>query len=163
MSQKRGLGKGLEALIPIDESVPVSGGIATAPVTDIARNPRQPRTVFDEAELEELAASIRAHGVIQPLIVAESGPGRYTLIAGERRLEAAKRAGLEEVPILVREASEQQLLELALIENVQRADLSPLEAAEAYRHLAEDFGLSHSEIAQRVGKQRVTVTNTLRL
>ncbi len=163
MSQKRGLGRGLEALIPIDESA-VPAGVSSAPVEAVARNPRQPRTRFDDAELEELAASVREHGVIQPLIVTEGArPGKYTLIAGERRLEAARRAGLREVPVIVREASDQQRLELALIENVQRADLSPLEAAEAYRQLADDFGLSHGQIAQRVGKQRVTVTNTLRL
>ena len=164
MSQKRGLGKGLGALIPVDESLPPAGGVQQVPVAAVARNPRQPRQRFDEAELGELADSIRQHGVIQPLIVtAGPGPGGYTLIAGERRLEAAKRAGLAEVPVVVREASQQQLLELALIENVQRADLSPLEAAEAYRQLVDDFGLNHAEVAQRVGKQRVSVTNTLRL
>lgn len=169
MSRKRGLGKGLEALIPFDDSATTEAGVSTAPVDAIARNPRQPRSALDESELEELAASIREHGIIQPLIVTERAehvrgePGRYTLIAGERRLEAARRAGLAEVPVIVREATEQERLELALIENVQRTDLSPLEAAEAFRQLTEDFGLSHGEIAQRVGKQRVSITNTLRL
>lgn len=158
------MGRGLDALIPIGEGPKTSAGVTTAPVHAISRNPRQPRGILNETELEELAASIRKHGILQPLLVAESGsPGRYALIAGERRLEAARRAGLSEVPIIVREASDQQLLEVALIENVQRADLSPLEAAEAYRQLAEDFGLSHEEIARRVGKQRVSITNILRL
>jgi ParB family chromosome partitioning protein len=159
--QKRGLGRGLDALIPISES---SAGVSQLPISAILRNPRQPRTRFDPAALEELAASIREHGVLQPLIVAQtSTPGRYILIAGERRLEASKIAGLPTVPALIREATDQQLLELALIENIQRADLGPLETAHAYKHLAEDFKLSHDDIAARVGKKRVTVTNTLRL
>lgn len=161
MSPKRGLGKGLDALIPMG---PAASGVTRVPVGAIRPNPRQPRTFFDSAELEDLAASIREHGIIQPLIVSQdSDPTQYTLIAGERRLEAAKRAGLSTVPVLVREANEQQLLEIALIENVQRADLGPLETAEAFRQLSEDFGLSHEDIAQRVGKKRTTVTNTLRL
>ena len=161
MPPKRGLGRGLDALIPVSET---SGGISQLPIASITRNPRQPRTRFDPAALEELAASIREHGVLQPLVVAQGeAPGRYLLIAGERRLEASKIAGLPTVPALVREASDQQFLELALIENIQRADLGPLETALAYRHLAEDFKLSHEEIAARVGKKRVTVTNTLRL
>jgi ParB family chromosome partitioning protein len=134
------------------------------PVSAIGRNPRQPRARLDPTQLEELANSIREHGVIQPLILAQTSfPGQYTLIAGERRLEAAKLAGLGEVPAIVREATEQQLLEVALVENLQRSDLGPLETALAYRHLADDFGLSHEAIAARVGKKRVTVTNTLRL
>jgi len=133
-------------------------------VEKIRRNPRQPRSTIDPAELEDLAASIREHGVIQPLIVSRgTAPEEYILIAGERRLEASKLAGLERVPVLVRDASDQQRLELALIENLQREDLSPLETAEAYRHLHEDFGLSHEEVAKRVGKSRVSVSNTLRL
>jgi ParB family chromosome partitioning protein len=111
-----------------------------------------------------LANSIREHGVIQPLIVAQTNfAGQYTLIAGERRLEAARLAGLATVPAMVREATDQQLLELALVENIQRSDLGPLETALAYKHLADDFGLSHEMIAAKVGKNRVTVTNTLRL
>lgn len=158
---KRGLGRGLDALIPVSES---NSGVSQLPLSAITRNPRQPRTRFDPAQLEELAASVREHGVIQPLVVAQSGaPGRYVLIAGERRLEAAKIAGLPTVPALIREATDQQMLELALIENLQRADLGPLEAALAYKHLSEDFKLSHEEIAARVGKKRATVTNTLRL
>lgn len=158
---KRGLGRGLDALIPVSET---SAGATQLPVSAIGRNPRQPRTRLDPTELEELANSIREHGVIQPLIVAQSAyPGQYTLITGERRLEAARLAGLPTVPALIREATDQQLLELALVENLQRSDLGPLETAHAYKHLAEDFGLSHEEIAAKVGKKRVTVTNTLRL
>jgi ParB family chromosome partitioning protein len=163
MAKKSGLGRGLEALIPGGE-YPSMGGVITLRVDQIDRNPRQPRTHIDPEELSELADSIREHGVLQPLIVSEAQqPGQYLLIAGERRLLAARQAGLERVPVLIREASDQERLELALIENVQRADLSPLEAAEAYRQLADDFGLSHEEIAGRVSKSRVTVTNTLRL
>ncbi len=161
--KKSGLGRGLDALIPGKSSLPASG-ITQAPISNISRNPRQPRVHFDLGELAELAASIREHGVIQPLIVAQGNrPNTYTLIAGERRLEASIQAGLATVPVIVREATEQELLELALIENVQRADLSPLETAEAYRQLAEDFSLSQDEIAKKVGKSRVAVTNTLRL
>jgi ParB family chromosome partitioning protein len=159
--KKQALGRGLDALLPIEHA---STDVMLVPVGKINRNPRQPRTSIASDELEELAASIREHGVIQPLIVSR-GPitEEYTLIAGERRLEAAKLASLERVPVLVRDASDQQRLELALIENLQREDLSPLETAEAYRHLHEDFGLSHEEIAKRVGKSRVAVSNTLRL
>jgi ParB family chromosome partitioning protein len=139
-------------------------GVAHLPVAAIARNPRQPRARLAPDELEDLANSIREHGVLQPLIVAQGlAPGEYTLVAGERRLEAAKLAGLGTVPALVREATEQQLLEVALVENIQRSDLGPLETAQAYKHLSDDFGLSHEAIAARVGKKRVTVTNTLRL
>ncbi|MBU1661378.1 MAG: ParB/RepB/Spo0J family partition protein [Chloroflexi bacterium] len=168
MPRKRpGLGKGLDALIPMGDNAPPRqppGGVAEVSVTSITPNPRQPRLRFDTEELSELAASIREHGIIQPLIVS-GGPraGEYTLIAGERRLLAAKEAGLETVPVIVRETSEQERLELALIENVQRADLSPLEMAEAYRQLVDDFSLSHGVIAKQVGKSRVAVTNTLRL
>lgn len=164
MARKTGLGRGLDALIPGSER-PTAGGILEIPVENIERNPRQPRSVFDAAELEELSASIRRHGVLQPLIVTphEQEPGRYILIAGERRLMAARQAGLAQVPALVRQAADQDRLELALIENLQRSDLSPLESAEAYRQLAEDFNLSHDEIAVRVGKSRTAVTNTLRL
>jgi ParB family transcriptional regulator, chromosome partitioning protein len=162
MTPKRGLGRGLDALIPSGESA--GNGVAQLPVSAIARNPRQPRGRLNPTQLEELADSIRQHGVIQPLIVAQTPfAGQYTLIAGERRLEAARLAGLPTVPAIVREATEQQLLEVALVENIQRADLGPLETAQAYKHLADDFGLSHEEIAARVGKKRVTVTNTMRL
>jgi ParB family chromosome partitioning protein len=162
MSRRAGLGRGLESLIPSGE--PQTGGISQLAVESILPNPRQPRTRFDPEELAELAASIREHGVLQPLIVTQGQePDRYILVAGERRWLAARQAGLTHVPALLREASDQQRLELALIENVQRADLAPLETADAYRQLAEDFSLSHEEIALRVGKSRVAVTNTLRL
>ncbi len=160
MPRRAGLGKGLDALIP--SAAEEGEGVKQVAIEKISRNPRQPRRRFDERELEELAASIREHGVLQPLIVTPGEEG-YTLVAGERRLEAARRAGLRVVPVVVRQVAERQLLELALIENLQRSDLNPLEEAEGYRQLAEEFGLSHEEIAARVGKSRVAVTNTLRL
>jgi ParB family transcriptional regulator, chromosome partitioning protein len=167
MAQRKGLGKGLDALIPGGKTASVSSGsssgVQQAPVELIKRNPRQPRLKFNEDELNELAASIREHGVIQPLIVLANGDSTFTLIAGERRLQASQRAGLKTVPVIPRQANNQELLELALIENVQRADLNPMEEAEAYRHLADDFGMSHETIAKRVGKSRVAVTNTIRL
>lgn len=163
MSRKRGLGRGLDALISSSEQIPRSGS-HLLPVDAISPNPRQPRRDFDSEELAGLAESIRKHGILQPLIVTQDEVGDgYTLIAGERRLQAARRAGLNTVPVIIRSVSEQQRLELALIENIQRADLNPLEAAEAYRQLADEFNLSHDEIAARVGKSRTAVTNTLRL
>jgi ParB family transcriptional regulator, chromosome partitioning protein len=165
MAQRTGLGKGLDALIPGSgvETPSIAGGVMQAPVESIARNPRQPRVQFDAGELEELAASIREHGVIQPLIVSQGKGGSFVLIAGERRLQAAKKAGLKTVPVIMRQASDRQHLELALIENIQRADLGPLEEAAAYQHLVQDFGLSQEQVAEQVGKSRVAVTNTLRL
>lgn len=170
MTKKTGLGRGLDALIPGGEfsletqPAPSTNEYNTLPVAAISRNPRQPRSQMGQEELEELAASIRKNGILQPLIVAPmEEPGKYTLIAGERRLIAAGMVGLEAVPVIVREASEQERLELALIENVQRADLTPLEAAEAYRQLADDFNLSHEQISEQLGKSRVSITNTLRL
>lgn len=169
MAQRKGLGKGLDALIPGGKSTSVSitssggTGVMQVAVELIKRNPRQPRLTFKEDELNELSASIKEHGVIQPLIVLPNSDGTYILIAGERRLQASQRAGLKTVPVIPRQANNQELLELALIENVQRADLNPMEEAEAYRHLADDFGLSHEMIAKRVGKSRVAVTNTIRL
>ena len=164
MAQRTGLGKGLDALIPGGKDSPsIAGGVMQAAVESIARNPRQPRVQFDAGELDELAASIREHGIIQPLIVSPGKNNGYILIAGERRLQAAKKAGLQTVPVILRQASDRQHLELALIENVQRADLGPLEEADAYQHLVQDFGLSQEQVAERVGKSRVAVTNTLRL
>jgi ParB family chromosome partitioning protein len=163
MPPRSGLGKGLDALIPGGSSTVNEGGALQVPVDLIRRNPHQPRQTFKETEMEELAASIREHGVIQPLVVSPSAGGAYTLVAGERRLQAARKAGLRTVPVVVRYASDQAHLELALIENVQRADLNPIEEAEAFQHLAKEFGLSHETIAARVGKSRVAVTNTLRL
>src|SRR5271157_224216 len=163
MPQRSGLGKGLDALIPGGGTVSSDGGVAQVAVNSIQRNPRQPRQAFKENQLEELAMSIREHGILQPLIVAPAANGAYTLIAGERRLQAARRAGLRNVPVVIRNATDQQLLELALIENVQRADLNPIEEAEAFHHLIKEFGLSQESVAARVGKSRVAVTNTLRL
>jgi ParB family chromosome partitioning protein len=164
MARKGGLGKGLDALIPGDfTSNPVPSD-SFAPIESIVPNPRQPRGTMNEDDLQDLANSIREHGILQPLIVTlESMSGTYTLIAGERRLRAAKIAGLDKVPVIIRSVTEQERLELALIENVQRADLSPLETAEAYHKLADEFNISHEDIASRVGKGRVAVTNTMRL
>jgi len=161
MTKKRGLGKGLGALIPVSEPGPTE-----LPVDTISPNPLQPRQKMAPQELEELAASIREHGLIQPLIVSQVSDAeaqRYQLIAGERRLEAAKLAGLARVPVIIREATPQEMLELALVENIQRADLNPLEQATAYRHLMDDFGLTQEQAAQRVGKSRVAVANSVRL
>jgi len=164
MPQKSGLGRGLGALIPGGGNALTENGVMLVPVEMVFPNPRQPRSMMHPEELEDLTASIREHGVLQPLIVTPGDmDGRYVLIAGERRLQAARLAGLDTVPVLVRQATDQQRLELAIIENVQRSDLSALEQAEAYRQLAEDFDLSHEDIAARVGKSRVAVTNTLRL
>lgn len=160
MSKKTGLGRGLSALIP--ESSP-DNGLRTVPVASITPNPHQPRTQMDEVKLEELADSIREHGLIQPLIVNDGGDGSYILIAGERRWRASQKAGLHEVPVVVKEASPQAMLELAIIENVQRADLNPLEEALAYRQLIDEFGLTQEEVAKRVGKARSTIGNTVRL
>ncbi len=162
MTRKRGLGKGLDALIPT--GAPDDSGVAHVALDAIQPNPRQPRTDFDSESLDELTESIRKHGVLQPLVVTAEDDGEsYTLIAGERRLQAARKAGLASVPVVIRQASERERLELALIENLQRTDLNPLEAAEGYRQLAEDFELTHEEIAARVAKNRTTVSNTLRL
>jgi ParB family chromosome partitioning protein len=173
MTKKRALGRGLGALIPAGEALAATAqgsatGVRQVSVSAIAPNPHQPRQHFDPQALEELAASIREHGLIQPLIVSESPqvtqPGiEYSLIAGERRLEAAKLAGLDTVAVIVKEATPQQMLELALVENIQRADLNPLEEAAAYQQLAADFGLTQQQIADRVGKNRVSVANALRL
>jgi ParB family chromosome partitioning protein len=166
MPKRTGLGKGLDALIPTGQNLPSAdggGGVTHISVDLIQRNPRQPREKFDLEELDNLAASIREHGVIQPLVVTPGKNGIYILIAGERRLQASRKAGLKTVPVVIRHATDQQLLELALIENVQRADLNPLEEAEAYQHLAKEFRMSHETIAARVGKSRVAVTNTMRL
>ena len=164
LPQRRGgLGRGLEALIPTlgDEFAAAAFEID---IDAIAPNPYQPRIAMDQEALESLAASIRVHGVIQPLVVTH-GPerGRYVLIAGERRWRAARLAGLGAVPAVVKEAAPRAMLELALVENVVRADLDPLEEAAAYRQLIDDFGLTQAAVAERVGRSRVSVTNTLRL
>lgn len=156
-----GMGRGLDSLFT--PATP-STGVREVVTTSIQQNPRQPRTYFDEQALEELAASIREHGIIQPLIVSKRDEDTYELIAGERRWRAAQRAGLERVPVIVRETTPQQLLELALIENVQRSDLNALEEAYAYQALKDDFGLSDEAIAHRLGKQsREAIANTRRL
>lgn len=163
---KGGLGKGLGALIPI-----IAPQFTEASVEDIVPNPRQPRHAMDAAALEELADSIREHGVIQPLLVAEIslqersvfGGARYQIIAGERRWQAAKMAGLSKVPVVIKEAAPQEALQMALVENIQRADLTPLEEAAAYRQLIDEFGLTQEKVAARVGKNRVSVANALRL
>ena len=153
---RRGLGKGLEALIP------TAPGVNQVGVDRIVPNPRQPRRVVDPEALEQLAASIKEQGLVQPLVVTEI-EGGYQLLVGERRWRAAKLAGLETVPVVIREATPQQMLELALVENLQREDLNPLEAATAYQQLVEEFEMTQQQVADRVGKNRVTVTNTLRL
>lgn len=165
LNKKRGLGKGLEALIPATPKAsdsPAQPGVFEILVEQIAPNPHQPRQVMDEAKLQELAHSIAAHGLIQPLVVTRVGE-RYQLIAGERRWRASRLAGLTTVPVIVKESSPQQMLELALVENIQRADLNPLEEAEAYAHLMQEFGLTQEAVAERVGKSRTAVANTVRL
>lgn len=160
-ARRSGLGRGLDALIPQHDSV--DQGYAVLPIDHIEPNPQQPRLAFDDTALEELAASIVEVGVLQPVVVRSVDENRYELIAGERRWRAAKRAGLNEVPAVVRSTDEQGTLTEALIENVQREDLGPLEEAAAYRQLLEDFELTHEDIGKRVGKSRATVTNALRL
>jgi ParB family chromosome partitioning protein len=164
MSKRRGLGRGLSSLIPPGESEKQDeSGLLTVPVTSISPNPLQPRTEMNDESLIELSASIREHGLIQPLIVRRDDQGGYTLIAGERRWRAAQMAGLVELPVVVKEASSQEMLELALIENIQRADLNPIEEAHAYQQLIDDFDLTQEDVASRVGKSRSTIANTLRL
>lgn len=191
--KRGGLGRGLGALIPTGPGVeetttteqsgistpvapdhpqattqPVEGGgsisgLLEVPVRNITPNPHQPRHAIKEETLEELAASIREHGLLQPLLVTGAANGMYSLIAGERRWRAAQLVGLERVPILVKEASSREMIELALVENLQRADLNPLEEARAYQQLLDDFGLKQEDIAARVGKSRGAVANSLRL
>ena len=169
--QRRGLGRGLDALLtgtaPAAEGAAEdAGGVQQVAIDKITPNPYQPRREFDAAQLAELADSIRAHGLIQPLIVTrqeEDADEGWTLIAGERRLRAAQEAGLDSVPVIERKADPQQMLAVAIIENVQRADLDPIESAEAYRRLMEEFGLKQQEVARLVGKSRPAVANLLRL
>jgi ParB family chromosome partitioning protein len=173
---KRGLGKGVDALFPMNgddggfltanegqgRAVP-GGGEQKIPLDKFRPNPDQPRKYFDEAELQELADSIRQHGIIEPIIAADAGDGAYTIIAGERRYRAAALAGLTEAPVIIRDYTEEKRMEVALIENVQRADLNPIEEAAAYKNLMDLTGLSQDEIAAKVGKNRSTVANALRL
>ena len=166
---QRGLGRGLGALLPSEAAprspTPTIGGPALreVPVDRLRPNPRQPRRAFNEESLASLTASVAALGVLQPLLVRELGAGEYELIAGERRWRAAQRAGLATVPVLVRQADDLASLEQAVVENLHRADLNPLEEAAAYAQLLEDFALTHEQLAARVGRSRAAVTNTLRL
>jgi ParB family transcriptional regulator, chromosome partitioning protein len=168
MSKRRGLGRGLGALIPTadpeeKDAAVIDVNLTLVAVTAIQPNPHQPRQNFGEEALAELAASIVEHGLIQPLIVQKTEAGRYTIIAGERRWRAAQTAGLTEVPVVIKDVSSQHMLEIALIENIQRADLNSLEEALAYQQLMDEFGLTQEQVAQRVGKSRPAVANTVRL
>lgn len=175
MSKQRGLGRGFDSLIPtqLDVATAKKVGVAQAETTQdsvlqlepsqITPNPHQPRKHFQEQDLADLAASIREHGVLQPLVVTALDNGDYELIAGERRLRASKLAGLKKVPAIVRSFDDQQKLELAIIENVQRAELNPVETALAYQKLADEFNLSLDQISQKVGKAKSTVSNLMRL
>ncbi len=170
MSRRKGLGRGLDALLGTEPEEPTaitnerSQNTTQLPVDRLQPNRFQPRTHFDETGLDDLAESIKAQGVVQPIVVTPEQDGTHTIIAGERRWRAAMRVGLKVVPVVVRSVKDdQQLLELALVENVQRADLNAIEEAEAYRTLSEAFGLSQEEVAGRVGKGRTTITNAMRL
>lgn len=161
MTERRGLGRGLSALIPTGDGSP--GRLRELPLEAIAPNPRQPRGSFDEQELEELAASIREVGLLQPVVVREVEHERFELIAGERRLRAARLAGLSHLPVIVRETTDANVLKEALIENIHRVQLNPLEEAAAYQQLLDDFGVTQEELARRLGKSRPTLSNALRL
>ncbi len=168
MNRKSGLGRGLGALIPAEYSdeAPADGtrGALEVPIASVRPNPRQPRAHFDEESLAGLTASIAEIGVLQPVLVREAGAGEYELIAGERRWRASKRAGLQSIPVVIRDAdTDTSLLEQALVENLHRADLNAMEEAAAYQQLIEDFGLTQDAVAKRVGKSRAAVSNTLRL
>ena len=162
MARRSGLGKGLGALIPT-ESRERDSALRVVSMTSIRPNPLQPRTRFDEEAMTSLASSIREVGVLQPILVRETGEDEYELIAGERRWRAARRAGLQTIPVLVQSASDVHSLEQALVENLHREDLNPLEEAGAFQQLVDEFGYTHEQVAARVGKSRTVVTNTLRL
>lgn len=172
MARLGGLGKGLGALIPsdLDDQLNSGGGVdddrtrlLDVPIDSLSPNPNQPRVHFDEETLAELAASIREIGVLQPVLARDLGDGRYQLVAGERRWRAARRAGLTTIPAIVRRTDDLNSIEQALVENLHRQDLTPLEEAAAYQQLIEDFGLTHEQVSVRVGKSRSVITNTLRL
>ena len=160
------LGRGMAALLPNAPPPPVPGptgrGLLALPIEAIERSPAQPRKSFDDARLEELAASIRTHGVVEPILVRRQGQ-RYRIVAGERRWRAAQRAGLKEIPALIREATDAEAFELALVENIQRSDLNAVEEAEAYQALVAEHGLTQEQLAARVGKERSSIANALRL
>lgn len=163
--KKTTLGRGLDALIPkdaVEKTTQAGSGLIVAGVEEVTPNRAQPRKEFDDAAIEELSASIKEKGIIQPLVVRNTDSG-YEIIAGERRWRAAQRAGLTKVPIIIKEATDREVLELALIENLQREDLNPIEEASAYSQLIQDFGLTHEEVSSRIGKDRSTITNQLRL
>ena len=162
-AKQRGLGRGLGALIGDFPEGPENGAVTKLPLQKVEPNPDQPRRTFDEEELQSLADSIAAHGILQPLAVRASGDGFYQIIAGERRWRAARMAGLSEVPVVVLEADDRTVLELALVENLQRQDLNPMEEAEGYQRLMHEYGLTQEEAAARVGKSRPAVANALRL
>ncbi len=164
MSKRGGLGRGLSALIPgAPEAGEAAAGLMEVPVNAVAPNPKQPRTRFDDETIATLAASIREVGILQPLVVRRAGDGRYELIAGERRLRAAKAAGLASVPIVLRDSEDADLLREALIENIHREDLNPIEQAEAFKALLGELGLKQEELADRVGVSRSHIANTIRL
>lgn len=167
MAKKGGLGKGLNALfsdntVEVEEKIPVSG-IQMVRLSQVEINRHQPRKTMDEEKIQQLADSIAQHGIIQPLIVRSVGEGQYQIVAGERRWRAAKMAGLQEVPVVVKDYTDQQVAEIALVENLQREDLNPMEEAEGYHALMEDYGLTQEQVSQRVGKSRPAVANALRL
>lgn len=166
--QKRGLGRGLDALLPTDpitsaQQASASLSVGKVPISQIEINPFQPRQVFDEEALQELSDSIVIHGIIQPLTLRKIGDKQYQLISGERRLRASKLARLKEVPAYIRTADDEQMLEMALIENIQREDLDPIEVALSYQRLIDELGLKQSDVGTKVGKKRTTVTNYLSL
>ena len=163
MARRSGLGRGLGSLIPTEVVGDRTSALLEIPVVAIRANTHQPRSMFDEETLAALTASVREVGVLQPILVRSTGDGVYELIAGERRWRAAKRAGLPTIPAIVRDVSDLQSVEHALVENLHREDLNPLEEAGAYQQLIEDFGLTHDQLSARVGRSRAAITNTLRL
>ncbi|HZU78462.1 MAG TPA: ParB/RepB/Spo0J family partition protein [Acidimicrobiales bacterium] len=163
MARRSGLGRGLGALIPTEVTQDRTSALREVPTASIKPNPLQPRTRFDEEAMASLAASIKEVGVLQPILVRENGEGEYELIAGERRWRAARRAGLQTMPVIVKAAPDVHSLEQALVENLHREDLNPLEEAAAYQQLVDTFDYTHEQVASRVGKSRTAVTNTLRL
>ena len=169
--QKHGLGRGLSALIPenrqptpdANTAVEADGGVRQIPVAQVEANPYQPRTLFDPEKMADLVASVREHGILQPILVRKMAPERYQLVAGERRFRAAERAGLPSVPAIVKDCTDQEQLEMAVVENLQREDIGAIEAARAYRRLIDEFEMTQDTIAQRVGKSRSAIANVLRL